>query len=241
MKLDLENKTVIVTGATNGIGRAIAEAFHVEKANVIGIDLKAPEDKPAFEIIEASVTDYPAIRKIFKKIHDERGSIDVLVNNAGISANNFAHLIKDEEISRAIEINFRSLFELSREYFLLNKKQGGCIINIASVLALIGSPLGSIYGATKGAVVAATRSLSVEWARNNFRVNAVCPGLVETDMTKQVRSNANMFQANLQNIPMKRFAKPGEIADACVFLGSAAASYITGQTLVVDGGMTVKR
>ena len=239
MKLNLENKSVIVTGASNGIGLAIAKGFLGHKARVVGFDLAPPGENPGFEFIECSVTDAVAITAL-KEVHAKQG-IDILVNNAGIAANNLATSIKNEEIDRAFDINFKALYRLSVEYFRLNKKKGGNIINIASVLALTGSALGSLYGGTKAAVVGATRSLAIEWAKNGFRVNAVCPGLVETAMTERVRNNINMLEANMKNIPMKRFAKPEEIANVCVFLGSDASSYITAQTITVDGGMTVKR
>ena len=234
MNLELENKTALVTGAANGIGRAVCESMAREGANVIGVDMVAPEGDYKFNFVQGSVTDQAAMANIIKE-----NDVDILVNNAGIARNNLVHMLTEEEIDSSLEINLKAVLLLSREFLKKNKKKGGAIINIASVLAVIGAPLGSLYGATKGAVLAMTRSLAMEWAKYGFRVNAVCPGMTETNMTERVRKNKNMLDANKSSIPMKRFANPQEIADVCTFLASARASYITGQGIVVDGGFTV--
>lgn len=234
MNLSLDKKTALVTGAARGIGLAICESLLAEGAAVIGIDVIAPEGKYDFKFIKASVADEKAMNEIIMA-----SPLDILVNNAAIARNNLIHKLTEEDINSTIEINLKSVFKISRDFLVANKNRGGVIINIASVLALIGAPLGSLYGATKGAVLAMTRSLAMEWAKYGFRINAVCPGMTETEMTERTRKNKIMFKANINSISMKRFALPKEIADVCVFLASDRASYITGQGIVVDGGLTV--
>ncbi len=242
MDLQLKGKTILVTGSSNGIGLATARAFLDEGAYVVGMDIAPAAKTPPgdFEFHAVSVTDTNAVNNLLKDIVGRRGGLDCVVNNAGISVNAPAGALKGADIDRAMDINVRAVFEISREYFRLCKKQGGNIVNIASILGHIGAPMGSVYGATKGAVVSMTRSLAAEWAKNDFRVNAVCPGFVETAMTEKVRKNKLMFEANIKDVPMKRFARPEEIADACLFLASERSSYVTGQSLLVDGGFTCR-
>ncbi len=245
MDLQLKGKVVLITGAAGGIGGAMALSFAAEGAEVIGVDLKPLPSLSAglrgkMRYLQASVQDAAAMQKLMENIIDERGALDILVNNAGISRNLLADRFTEKDYEEVLSVNVRSIFEISRRYFKMRKKQGGVIVNIASVLALIGAPLGILYGASKGAVLAMTRSMAMEWAKYNFRVNAICPGMTITAMTERVQKNKNMREANLQDIPMKRFASPAEIADVSVFLASERASYITGQAIVVDGGFTTR-
>ncbi len=244
MELELQGKTVVVTGTGAGIGRATAAAFLKEGAHVVGIDLKHNSDDEIAQRIEchdASVTDADAMRKILQDTKAKHGHIAALINNAGIQRNTLANTLSSADIEQVLGINVQSLLEMSYEYYRLQRKDGGgIIVNLASVIALIGAPMGTLYGASKGAGMAATRSMAVEWARHQFRVNAVCPGLTETAMTEKVQNNKMMRESNLRDIPMQRFAAPEEIADAILFLCSARASFITGQGIVVDGGFTAK-
>ncbi len=245
MEFGLSEKTVLVTGAGAGIGRAIALAFAAEQARVIGVDLKIdPADDELRGALaksyEMSVTDVDALPKFFEEIVAEFGAVDVLINNAGVAVHALAPAIKQDGIDLSFDVNIRAVFNWSCEFFRQNKKRGGAIVNIASVLGMVGAPMSTVYSATKGGVIAMTRSLSLEWAKYDFRVNAVCPGLIETAMSAKVRNNDKMREANLADIPMKRFGQPEEVARVCVFLASDAASFMTGQAVAVDGGFTSK-
>ncbi|MEQ9365620.1 MAG: SDR family NAD(P)-dependent oxidoreductase [Leptospirales bacterium] len=245
MDLGLSGKTVLVTGAGAGIGRAIALAFAAEKSRVIGVDLRfdAADDRLCAALhrsVEMSVTDRDGMQALLAECTESFDGIDVLINNAGIAVHALAPAIKQDGIDLSLDVNLRAVFNWSCEFFRQNKKRGGAIVNIASVLGMVGAPLSTIYSATKGGVIAMTRSLSMEWAKYNFRVNAVCPGLIETAMSEKVRRNDTMREANIADIPMKRFGQPEEIARVCVFLASDAASFMTGQAVAVDGGFTAK-
>jgi 3-oxoacyl-[acyl-carrier protein] reductase len=243
MDLGLKGKTIVVTGAGSGIGRATARMFLAEGAHVYGLDRQfTPDDADlsGVEIRTLSATDYPAMQKCLGEIHSARGGIDALVNNAGIQMNTLAPALKADQIDAVLEVNLRAVFEISRMYFALQKKQGGAIVNLSSVLGVIGAPLASIYSATKSAVLGMTRSLAMEWAKYNFRINAVCPGMIVTPMTRKIQENKAMFETNLRDIPLRRFGEPEEIARMILFLSSDAASYITGQGFIVDGGLTAR-
>ncbi len=242
MDLNLTEKVVCITGAARGIGRALALGFAAEGARVIGIDVLAPDDADGNNsLIEhhlASVTDRDRIQDLLAKTHKRTGGIHCLINNAALATHTVTTQFKRGEIADTLAVNLEAVFEISREYFRLQKRQGGNLINIASILGLVGAPLASLYGATKGGVVALTRHFAVEWARYGFRANAVCPGLVETAMTDRMRSNDKSLEANLNEIPLGRFAAPREIADLCLFLASERSAFITGQAIVIDGGYT---
>jgi len=235
MDLNLKGKTALVTGAANGIGLQVSRRFVDEGVTVIGVDMAEPEASLDFNLISASVSDRVAMERIFTE-----NEIDILINNAGIARNNIISALSEDDVQSSIEVNLTSVFNLCQIFLKKNKKKGGNIINVASVLAIIGAPLGSLYGATKGAVLSMTRSLAVEWVKYGFRINAICPGMVETNMTERVRKNKIMFDANIGSIPMKRFGRPDEIADLVLFLSSERSSYITGQGIVIDGGFTVR-
>jgi 3-oxoacyl-[acyl-carrier protein] reductase len=241
---DVTDKVIVITGASRGIGRAIAECFIDLGAKVYGTGSK---ESSIEWMKDTKIIGYAAdccvdgeIQSVLQSIHQKEGRIDVLINNAGIASNVPASRMKDEEVSRIIETNYTSVFRSCQAYYKLQKNVGGNIINFASVLGMIGSPLAAVYSGTKGAVISLTKALAIEWVRNNFRVNTICPGLVETDMTAMITDKPYVKDQVQAAIPMKRMGLPEDLLGATVLLASDASRYMTGTSIVVDGGMTAQ-
>lgn len=242
---DVSNKVIFISGANKGIGRAIARGFAQRGAKVYG-SIRNPQYQE--ELIKENiypilydVRNYKIAKSTLQQIYDKENRIDCLINNAGISSNTPASLFKEEEVKNIIETNFEGVFFLCQAYYKLQKKhkiKQGNIINIASVLGLVGTMLASIYSGTKGAILQLTKSLAIEWANSNFRVNAICPGFIETDMTETMQKKEELKNKILENIPLKRLGNPEDIVGAAIFLASDASSYMTGQYIVIDGGLT---
>jgi 3-oxoacyl-[acyl-carrier protein] reductase len=172
------------------------------------------------------------------EIKEKHGRLDCLINNAGVASSTPASALGEEEIAKIIDTNFKAVFQCCQSYYKLQRKAGGNIINIASVLGIVGSSLASVYSGTKGAVISMTKALAIEWANSGFRVNAICPGFIDTDMTEMIKKREAVMQKMLEYIPLKRLGTPADIAAPALMLASEGASYITGQIIVVDGGMT---
>lgn len=242
--MHLNNKIILVTGASRGIGRAIAIALKKSGAIVYGTGTSetsiTPLENEGVKPVVLDVRDRDAVFSAIENIIAEEGRLDTLVNNAGIAANTPAGNMKPEEIDAIIDTNFKGLFYACQAYYKAARKQGGNIINVASVLGLVGTPLASVYSGTKGAVIQLTKTLAIEWARNGFRVNSICPGMIDTDMTEAFKKRPEVLKKVEENIPMKRLGKPEEIAGWAVFLASDMASYATGGCYVVDGGLTAQ-
>ncbi len=241
--LNLEGKIALVTGASRGIGRAIAETLVARGATVIGT---ATSEGGATAISEylgengkglaLNVTQPESIEATLKSITDEFGAIDILVNNAGITRDNLLMRMKDDEWNDIIDTNLTPIYRMSKAVLRgMMKKRAGRIINVGSVVGTMGNAGQTNYAAAKAGVIGFTKSMAREVASRGVTVNTVAPGFIETDMTRAL--NDEQRAATLANVPAGRLGDPREIAEAVVFLASPAAAYITGETLHVNGGM----
>ncbi|EMH2896430.1 TPA: 3-oxoacyl-ACP reductase FabG [Vibrio parahaemolyticus] len=241
--MNLEGKIALVTGASRGIGRAIAELLVERGATVIGT---ATSESGAAAISEylgengkglaLNVTDVESIEVTLKTINDEFGAIDILVNNAGITRDNLLMRMKDDEWNDIINTNLTPIYRMSKAVLRgMMKKRAGRIINVGSVVGTMGNAGQTNYAAAKAGVIGFTKSMAREVASRGVTVNTVAPGFIETDMTKAL--NDDQRAATLANVPAGRLGDPREIASAVVFLASPEAAYITGETLHVNGGM----
>ena len=241
--MSLEGKIALVTGASRGIGRAIAEILVERGATVIGT---ATSEGGADAISEylgdhgkgfaLNVTSPESIETALKQIKEQYGDIDILVNNAGITRDNLLMRMKDDEWQEIMDTNLTSVFRLSKAVLrAMMKKRHGRIISIGSVVGTMGNAGQTNYAAAKAGLLGFTKSMAREVASRGITVNAVAPGFIETDMTKAL--NADQRAATLANVPAGRLGDPREIAAAVAFLASDEAAYITGETLHVNGGM----
>lgn len=251
MSSELSGKSALVTGASRGIGRAIALAFAHAGADValvardedplrgVAADIEALGRRAV--VLPCDVTDREAVERSVAAAVDGLGRLDVVVNNAG--GNSFSVPFAQMRLSgweKTLRLNLDSVVHVTQAAapHLLNRP-GSSVINMASIAGISSVPLMAHYGAAKAAVISLTRTLAVEWAWAGVRVNALLPGWIETDLTDFLRDNAEAEKGTLSRVPMHRWGKPEEIALPAVFLASDAASFITGQVLVVDGGLSV--
>lgn len=246
-KYDLTDKVAIVTGARRGIGKAIALKLAEGGAKVVVADLDKEECENVVKEIEGfggkglalklDVTKEEEIIEAIKKVKEKFGRIDILVNNAGIFIQKELDQMDTSKIDKILAVNLRGVI-LCTKYVLpeMKKNRYGKIINIGSIAGFVGFELSSIYCATKGALVNMTKELAAELGKYKINVNTVAPGVIETAMTKDLLKNENVKTAILGNIPYGRIGKPGDIANTAAFLASDESEYITGHTIVVDGG-----
>jgi NAD(P)-dependent dehydrogenase (short-subunit alcohol dehydrogenase family) len=237
----LENKICVITGAASGIGAETARLFQSEGAKVVGVDL-SPEAVGDLAI-QADVTDAAAVEGMYARTREEYGRIDVLFNNAGISPNDDASVLDTslEAWQRVQDVNLKSVF-LCCKFGIphLLEGGGGSVINTASFVATMGAATSQIsYTASKGGVLALSRELGVEFARRGVRVNALCPGPVNTPLLQELfAKDPEKAQRRLIHLPMGRFAEVREIAQAVLFLASDESTYVNASTFLVDGGLS---
>ncbi len=239
----LHGKVCVITGAASGIGLASCERFAAEGARVVGVDLR--EHSVGELALQADVTNETAVREMYARVRAELGRIDVLFNNAGISPDDDTSVLDTtlEAWERVQAANLRSVFLCCKHgipHMLENDPSGGSVINTASFVAILGAATSQIsYTASKGGVLALSRELGVEFGRRGVRVNAVCPGPVNTPLLQELfAKDPERAARRLVHIPMGRFGEASEIASAVLFLASDDSSFMTAGTLLVDGGIT---
>ena len=238
-----ENKVVMVTGGAAGIGRVTAECFAEEGAKVAICDVNPEAGQSAANALgpEASfekvdVSDAASVLDWVKSVSDKYGQIDVLVNNAGITRDGLIVRMKEDDWDAVININLKSAFNCIKPVSkIMMKQRSGRIINLASVVGVIGNPGQANYVASKAGLIGLTKTVAREIASRGITVNAVAPGFIETDMTAVLSDDVK--EAMLSQIPLRKAGTPKDIADAILFLASDSAAYITGQTIHVSGGM----
>ncbi|MBX3175646.1 MAG: 3-oxoacyl-[acyl-carrier-protein] reductase [Gemmatimonadaceae bacterium] len=245
MQISLKDKVALVTGSTRGIGRAIAESLAQcgAKLAIVGRD-QAKADAVAAEIgpehkgFACDIGDPAQVSALVEAVEKHFGQLDILVNNAGITKDNLILRMKDEDWNAVLETNLRSAFIAIRSAQRgMMKRRFGRIINIASVVGLIGNPGQANYAASKAGLIGLSKSVAKELASRNILCNVVAPGFIKTDMTDAMTPEA--VKALQDQIPLQRFGSVQDVAGAVAFLASDYASYITGQVLTVDGGMVM--
>lgn len=246
MKL-LEGKTAIITGGSRGIGKGIVEVFANHGANVAFTYSSSAEaaNNLAEEVAKLGVkakayqsdaASFTEAQILVDEVLNDFGSVDILINNAGITKDNLLMRISEEDFDKVIEVNLKSVFNMTKavQRTMLKQRQGS-IINMSSVVGVKGNAGQTNYAASKAGVIGFTKSVAIELGSRNIRCNAIAPGFIETEMTQNLNEDAVKGWTDM--IPLKRGGSPQDVANACVFLASDLSAYVTGQVLNVDGGM----
>lgn len=246
--LSLEGKVALITGASRGIGEATARLFAAQGAKVVLASRKIEEALaasigPGARALQAHTGKEEECLALIEKAVSAFGKLDVLVNNAGTNVH-YGPLLDapGPAWDKTFEVNLKGYFWCTREFarhLATRGAPGGVVVNVASVLGLGSSPLQGVYGMTKAAVISMTKTLAVELAAAGLRVNAIAPGLVDTRLASAIVKDEGLSEEWMRRTPLRRVGRPEEIASAALFLASDASSYMTGQTLVVDGGSTI--
>ncbi|QYS89012.1 3-oxoacyl-[acyl-carrier-protein] reductase [Flavobacterium davisii] len=246
MKL-LEGKIAIITGASRGIGKGIAEVFAKNGANIAFTYSSSAESALALENelialgvkakgYKSNAADFNEAQKLVDDVLAEFGTIDILINNAGVTKDNLLMRMSEEDFDAVLNINLKSVFNMTKAVQkTMLKNRVGSIINMSSVVGVKGNAGQANYAASKAGMIGFTKSIALELGSRNIRCNAIAPGFIETEMTAKL--NEDVVQGWRDTIPLKRGGKPEDIANACVFLASDMSAYVTGQVLNVDGGM----
>jgi 3-oxoacyl-[acyl-carrier protein] reductase len=244
----LKDKVCVVTGSGRGIGKAIAMKCSLAGAKIVISDInEADISQTVDEIkkngneaigIKTNVAVFADCENLLEKAKEHFGKVDILVNNAGITRDNLVIKMSEDEWDSVISVNQKGVFNCSKAAIkIMMKQRFGSIISVASVIGIHGNAGQANYAASKGGVIAFTKSIAKEYAGRNIRANAIAPGFIDTAMTKAIPEKER--ETLISGIPLKRLGQPDDIANTCVFLGSDEGSYITGQVIVVDGGMGI--
>ncbi|MDD5020305.1 MAG: 3-oxoacyl-[acyl-carrier-protein] reductase [Candidatus Omnitrophica bacterium] len=246
--MKLQGKVALVTGGARGIGREIALLFAQEGADVVICDVSPEAAQATQKEIEGfgvrslsfstDVTVLKQVEDMVNLVLDNFKHLDILVNNAGITRDNLLLRMSEEDWDKVLAVNLKGVFNCTKAVSKpMIKQRGGKIISIASIIGIMGNAGQANYAASKGGIISFTKSVARELASRNINANAVAPGFIQTAMTDKL--NEEQRKAMLANIPLNRLGVPRDVACACLFLASADADYITGQTIVVDGGMSM--
>jgi 3-oxoacyl-[acyl-carrier protein] reductase len=243
----LQNKNIIITGATRGIGRGIALKMALEGANIAFTYSSSTEAAISLETelktfgikakgYQSDASDYKAAQDMVSEVLKEFGSVDVLINNAGITKDNLLMRMNEDDFDQVMQVNLKSVFNMTKAVIKpMMSQRKGSIINMSSVVGVKGNAGQANYAASKAGIIGFTKSVALELGSRNIRCNAIAPGFIETEMTAVLDENTvNEWR---KAIPLKRGGTPLDVANACVFFASDLSAYITGQTLNVDGGM----
>lgn len=246
MKL-LEGKNAIITGGSRGIGKGIAEVFAKHGANVAftynSSSQSAEELAKELETLgikakayQSNAASFEEAQQLIDRVNEDFGSIDIVVNNAGITKDNLLMRMSEEDFDKVIEVNLKSIFNMTKAVQrTMLKQRSGSIINMSSVVGVTGNAGQANYAASKAGIIGFSKSMAHELGSRNIRTNVIAPGFIETEMTEKL--DEKTVQGWRDAIPLKRGGKPEDIANACVYLGSDLSSYVTGQVIHVDGGM----
>jgi len=244
----LKDKVALITGGARGIGRAIALLFAKEGAHIVigDVDLREAE-KTCLDIeacgrkslaLQVDVVDYAKVEETVNKILDKFGKVDILVNNAGITKDQLLLRMSEAEWDAVLNVNLKGTFNCIKAVSkVMIKQRQGKIISIASIIGIIGNSGQANYSASKAGIIALTKTAAKELATRNINVNAIAPGFIQTEMTAKLPED--LKQKMKEAIPLGEFGSPDDVASVCLFLASQEANYITGQTIVVDGGMVM--
>ncbi len=246
----LEGKCAVITGGTRGIGKAAARLFLLNKASVAVIATKDSEDaRNSLNEIDpegtgrlffyaCDISDFDAVEETAKKITADLGKVDILVNNAGITRDNILPGLSKEDIDSVIDINLKGTMYMTKAFIRgMVRQKGGSIINMSSVVGLMGNKGQTNYAASKAGIIGFTKAVAKEYGRKNIRCNAIAPGFIETRMTDAL--NEEQRSEIIKTLAIERLGKPEDVAELALFLASDRSSYITGEVIKVDGGMYV--
>ncbi|MCD6423313.1 MAG: 3-oxoacyl-[acyl-carrier-protein] reductase [Elusimicrobia bacterium] len=245
--MNLDGKIAVITGGAQGIGFAISQKLASLGVTSVIVDIQEDKAKDAAKRICDSgfnsdwavcdVSNFQQVSATFKEILDKHKKIDILINNAGITRDALFLRMSEDDWDKVLNINLKSAFNCTKAVIRSMMREGGVIINMASIVGQIGNIGQANYSASKGGLIALTKTLAKEFASKNIRVNAVCPGFIKTAMTDKMPEEAK--QKFIESIPLKRMGEPQDVANLVAFLCSDESSYITGQTIRVDGGLVI--
>ncbi|MDD4773805.1 MAG: 3-oxoacyl-[acyl-carrier-protein] reductase [Eubacteriales bacterium] len=233
----LKDKIAVITGGARGIGRAIADKLALNGAQIVILDMNKPEETD-YSYYKCNVSDFSESETVIKSILDRFGRIDILVNNAGITRDKLTLAMTESEFDAVVNVNLKGTFNMIRHtYRQFMKNKRGKIINIASVVCMMGNVGQANYSASKAGVIGLTKSVAKELASRGINCNAIAPGFIGTSMTGAMTEDAK--NEIMKSIPMKRIGTPEDVADLALFLASACSDYITGEIIKIDGGLYI--
>ena len=240
--IDFKNKKILITGATGGIGGALVKKFISLGGTVLGSGTKTDKlesikkNNPNVKVKKFNLSEHSAIEDFVNSAASELGGLDILVNNAGINADNLSLRMKDEDWKKVIDVNLTSTFLLSKHAIkIMLKNKFGRIVNITSIVGHTGNLGQANYSASKAGIIGMSKSLAIEYAKKNITINCVSPGFITSDMTMNIAEKVKLFLTS--RIPMAKLGTGEDVSNCVAFLSSDAASYVTGETIHVNGGM----